>query len=376
MAIPTPRTECFLAKVLEPPTYGYVRNEKLYIPSNAELFREFFGNLNIFGKRGNWLAFTGWAFTFALIVPFVFFFTTYFSFPLLFAGLFYSMVVMGTHGTIYLHRFCTHRAFTFRNSIFRFFVRNLSIKVIPEEVYVVSHHVHHWNSEQPGDPYNVHAGFLYCFLADANHQRIALRLPEKDYEQLKKLMNHTGVKLNTYAQYLRWGSFCHPLRTIAHYLLNWSFWFSAFYLIGGTPLAIAIFGMAGVWAFGVRTYNYDGHGRGKDRRKDGVDFGTDNLSINQLWPGFVSGEWHNNHHLYPNGARAGFLPYQLDLAWLFIRFYRAVGGIKSYRDYRLEFYRDHYAPYLARVKQTPGPDREAILPVAVPSAKPVLQSLG
>lgn len=346
-ASPNSAPTSFLARVLEPPSYGYLRDEALYVPTARELFREFGRRMNPFVLKKNWLPLLGWSFTCLLVFPFFLFFIDHFSFSHLFLGLFYSMVLMGTHGTIYLHRYSTHRAYTFRNPFARFIVRNLTIKVIPEEIYVVSHHVHHWKSEQPGDPYNVHGGFLYCFLADANHQLIAQDLNEKEYDQLKKLMTHTGVKLNSYAQYRRWGSLCHPLRTLAHYVLNWSFWFAVFYFSGGLSLAIAIFGMAGVWAFGVRTFNFDGHGRGKDKRRDGIDFNRDDLSINQMWPGYVAGEWHNNHHLYPNGARSGFLPYQLDLAWLFIRFYRAIGGIKTIRDYRDDFYRDHYAPYLA-----------------------------
>ena len=58
--------------------------------------------------------------------------------------------------------------------------QNLVIKTFPEEIYVVSHHVHHAKSDQPGDPYNANAGFLYCFLADVNHQPIAQNLSEED----------------------------------------------------------------------------------------------------------------------------------------------------------------------------------------------------
>ena len=342
----TPQCESVLARALEPPSYGYVRDGEFYAPTPSEIWREFGARMNPLDRK-NWLPVTGWLFTAILAVPFFWFFISHFSFGLLAIGLVYSMVVMGTHGTVYLHRYSTHRAYTFRNSFTRFFVRNLTIKIIPEEIYVISHHVHHWRSEQPGNPYNVHGGFLYCFLADAIHQRIAQDLSEKDYLNVTKLLGHTGVKINTYAQYRRWGSVCHPLRTWAHYLLNWTFWFGIFLFLGGPSLAIAIFGMAGVWAFGVRTFNYDGHGRGKDRRREGSDFNRKDLSVNQIWPGYVAGEWHNNHHLYPNGARSGFLPHQLDLAWLFIAGYRSIGGIKTVRDYRKDFYRDHYEPYRA-----------------------------
>ena len=64
-------------------------------------------------------------------------------------------------------------------------------------------------------------------------------------------------------------------------------------------------------------------------------------------PGCVAREWHNNDHLYPNSARSGFLPYQLDLPWLFIRFYTMIGGINTFRDYTDAFYADHYELWLA-----------------------------
>jgi stearoyl-CoA desaturase (delta-9 desaturase) len=266
---------------------------------------------------------------------------------------------MGSHGTFWLHRYCTHRAFKFRNRWIAQIARNLVIKVIPEEVYVVSHYVHHQFCEQPGDPYNVHGGWLYCFLADVNHQAIRKDLTEKDYEHLCRLMNHTGVRLNSYSQYLRWGSLCHPAWTVLHYALNWTFWYGAFYLLGGHALATALFGWAGVWAIGVRTYNFDGHGRGKDQRREGSDFNRADLSVNQLWPGYVAGEWHNNHHLYPNGARSGFLSYQLDLPWLLIRTLASVGAISSYRDYRADFFRDHYEPRNAVLN---GPEAPVLKP--------------
>jgi stearoyl-CoA desaturase (delta-9 desaturase) len=157
------------------------------------------------------------------------------------------------------------------------------------------------------------------------------------------------VRLNSYEQYRKWGSLCHPVFTIAHYVLNWIFWFLVFYFLGGFALATAIFGWAGVWAIGIRTFNYEGHGRGKDRRRDGVDFNRLDLSINQVWPGFVAGEWHNNHHLYPNGARSGFLKYQLDLPWLWIRALAAVGVVSSYRDFREDFLKTYLPPRLNKL---------------------------
>lgn len=120
------------------------------------------------------------------------------------------MIIMGTHGTIWHHRYCTHGAYKFRNKFWRFFTKNLTIKAIPEEIYALSHHVHHAKSDQPGDPYNANAGFLYCFLADVNHQPINRNLSEIEYSKAVNLMKHTGVRANSYCQYQKWGSVASP----------------------------------------------------------------------------------------------------------------------------------------------------------------------
>ena len=43
--------------------------------------------------------------------------------------------------------------------------------------------------------------------------------------------------------------------------------------------------------------------------------------------GFISmGEaWHNNHHAWPNSAKMGLLPGQIDLGWWLIRGFAALG---------------------------------------------------
>ena len=217
----------------------------------------------------------------------------------------------------------------------------MAIDLVPEVV-------HHRFAEKPRDPYNVNGGWLYCFLADVNHQPIAKNLTEDEYRRAGRLLGPSGLRLNSYEKYMAWGSLSDPARTLAHYLLNWSFWYGVLFGLGGHALATAIFGTSFFWAFGIRTFNFDGHGRGRDSRRTGNDFHRGDLSINQWWPGYVAGEWHNNHHLYPTSARSGFLPHQLDLAWCVIRACASIGGVTRCRDNRADFYRDHYRPYLAK----------------------------
>jgi fatty-acid desaturase len=324
--------------ILHKPSYGW-QNEsgELIVPTRKQLFREAFSRIDIFKSRKNWISLIGWLMI-ACMMPFlVLFLVKFFSWWMLGAMILYAMIVMGTHGTVWFHRYCTHKAYKFSHPIWRFITQNLVIKTIPEEIYVVSHHVHHAKSDQPGDPYNSRGGLLYCMLADVNHQSINRDLSEKDYNRTAHFMRHTGVQINSFNQYTKWGSIARPVYTIALWLLNWAFWYTAFYFIGGHGLACALFAGAMLWFLLVRAFNYTGHGKGEEHHIDGIDYDRSNLAINQTRPGLFTGEWHNNHHLYPGSARAGFLPYQLDLAWICIYCMHKIGMVSSYHDSKKEF---------------------------------------
>ncbi len=338
----------FLGRALWEPVYGWSRNGELSRPSNSELLRAFASRMNVFASRKAWLGVMVWGFTLAFLPFAIVFLTRFSSWPLMLAGFLYSMVWLGMSGTVYLHRFGTHHAFTFKNRFVRLLCANMAIKIVPEEVYIVSHHVHHAYSDEPGDPYNARAGWLYCFLAAELHQQIAPDLSERDYERVAHLLRHTGLRPNSYEGYRKWGTVTNPLRLFAHYVANWAFWYAAFYLVGGHALATALFGWSLVWAVGIRAHNYDLHAGGKDRRREGRDFDTGSLAVNAVWPGLVAGEWHNNHHLFPTSVRAGFLPSQPDVAFGFIWLLRKLGGVQSWRDGRAKFFERYYEPYLAK----------------------------
>ena len=136
--------------VLRVPSYGWMDAEgRLIVPNTRQIMNEFWFRLNIFKTKKNWLAFFSWMKVLVLIPCLFIFLFRYFSFPLLGVAFVYSMIVMGTHGTIWYHRYCTHNAYTFTNKFWRFVTRNLTINIVPEETYVISHHVHHALSDQP-----------------------------------------------------------------------------------------------------------------------------------------------------------------------------------------------------------------------------------
>jgi len=328
----------FIDKVLQKPSYGWAnKHGELVVPSTRELYREAFGRINIFATRKNWISAISWVMA-TCLAPFAFLaFFKFFTIQLFLIAFLYSIVIMSTHGTIWFHRYSTHKAYTFSHPVWKFITQNLVLRTFPEEIYVVSHHVHHAKSDQPGDPYNAKGGLMYCMLSDVNHQSIAKDLTEEDYTKAAGLLKHTGVWINSYTSYLKWGSIASPYYTIGLWLLNWTFWYTLFFTLGGHALACALFTGALFWFILVRAFNYTGHGKGQINHVEGVDFDRRNLSVNQLRPGLFSGEWHNNHHLYPSSARAGFLRFQLDLAWVYIFSLYKLGAISSYRDNKQDF---------------------------------------
>ncbi|HET6252935.1 MAG TPA: fatty acid desaturase [Puia sp.] len=344
----------FIDNLLHAPSYGWQDpNGVLVIPTSRQLWSEAFARINIFRSRKNWISFVSFM-TLVAMLPFLFLFLfKYFSWYLMIAVVIYSMIIMGTHGTIWFHRYCTHKSYGFSRRIWRIITQNLVIKTLPEEIYVVSHHVHHCKSDEPGDPYNSKAGFWYCMLAEYNHQRVSPHLNEEEYKKAVHFMQHTGVKVNSYKQYRKWGSLTSPVYALFMWAVNWAFWFSVFFLIGGPALACAIFSAAMLWFTFIRAFNYTGHGGGKGKHKEGLDFDRSNLSINQTRPGLLAGEWHNNHHLYPGSARCGFLPGQLDLAWVYIYTLHKLRMISWYKDSKREFLKKYGSIALQPVAARP-----------------------
>ncbi|HYO21293.1 MAG TPA: acyl-CoA desaturase, partial [Flavisolibacter sp.] len=272
----------FIDIILQQPSYGWKdENGTLIKPTSKQLWKEAFSRMNIFRSKKNWISFASVAMMVCLLPFFYFFLFHFFSVKLLIAFVVYSMIIMGTHGTIWFHRYGTHKSYQFSHPIWRIITQNLVIKTLAEEIYVVSHHVHHSKSDEPGDPYNAQAGFLYCMLAEFNHQRVNPDLNEAEYQKVVHFMKHTGVSVNTYEQFKKWGSVASPFYTITLWVVNWAFWYTAFYFIGGHALACTLFGSALFWFIGVRAFNYTGHGKGEEKHVEGVDFDRSNLSVNQ-----------------------------------------------------------------------------------------------
>src|SRR5213592_4495696 len=101
----------FIETLLQRPTYGWKdENGNLIIPSRKQMWSETFSRMNIFKTKKNWISLIS-GLMIACLLPFLsFFLFKYFSWWLIAAIVVYSMVIMGTHGTIWLHRYCTHKS--------------------------------------------------------------------------------------------------------------------------------------------------------------------------------------------------------------------------------------------------------------------------
>lgn len=324
--------------ILRSPSYGYEVDGKMYFPTKEEHRREIFQRLNVFANHKNWISLFSVLMTALLIVPMLIFVFFYFKVSILLLALCYTMIIKNIHCTAYLHRFASHHSFKIRNKFWLFLFRNATVKVIPEEIYAVSHLVHHAKCEKPGDPYNVYGGSAYCFFAEITHNPIALDLNEEDYNKTKRLIAHTGMRLNSYKEYQKWGSISHPLYLSLTYLLNWAFWFTAFYFIfGDIAYPLAFLGMSAFWAISIRNFNFKGHGSGENRHKEGRDYYTKDLSVNIPMAGMLAGEWHNNHHFFPSSARNDFLKGQPDFTFNVIQLFHKLGIVTDYIDRKEDF---------------------------------------
>ena len=107
--------------------------------------------------------------------------------------------------------------------------------------------------------------YLMSYMAKNHFTHDAAKM-EEEYAKAASFLKHTGIWINSYKQYLTWGSIASPYYTIGLWLLNWSFWFTMFFLIGGPALACGLFTGALFWFVLVRLFNYTGHGKGEVQR--------------------------------------------------------------------------------------------------------------
>ncbi|MDB6018634.1 MAG: Fatty acid desaturase [Pedosphaera sp.] len=127
--------------------------------------------------------------TFAVFILFV---TRYFSIIGILAVMGIATVIATVYNTVWYHRYCSHRAFKFRNRWWpRLFLWSNPV-CFREESYVIPHRLHHSHSDEVGDPYGPHLGWLGSYLATESQQKLNRNLSRTDYDRLAKSLEHIG----------------------------------------------------------------------------------------------------------------------------------------------------------------------------------------
>lgn len=211
------------------------------------------------------------------------------------------------------HRYFSHRSYK-TSRTFQFFLAMLAAASGQRGPiwWAASHRVHHWTSDTPQDPHTpVHRGFWYAHIgwvldgsnADTNLDNA------KDLAKFPEL-----VWINKYHYFFPYmlliiifclGQFTRAFGEASQGLSGvvWIFFLS-------TVLSLHATFVVNTLTHGIKP------GLFNHRR-----YATDDTTTNNwlLCIPTMGASWHNNHHRFMNAARAGFLWWQLDLAYLSLR---------------------------------------------------------
>jgi len=211
------------------------------------------------------------------------------------------------------HRLLTHRGYK-TPKLVEYFLTFCGLLALEGGAinWVVTHRIHHANTDQTGDPHTprdgrwwAHMGWILRGTAqqhdDATMQRYAPDL----------MKDRVHVFLNNY--------YYVPLiisGVILFAIGGWSF------LFVGAFLRVTI-GLHFTWLVNSATHLWG------TRR-----FQTTDDSTNSWWVALLSfGEgWHNNHHAHPRAARHGLTWYEIDFNWYGIRALEMMGLAKGIRQ--------------------------------------------
>jgi stearoyl-CoA desaturase (delta-9 desaturase) len=203
------------------------------------------------------------------------------------------------------HRLLTHRGYKTPKLVEYFLTTcgTLALEGGPIN-WVVTHRIHHSNTDREGDPHTPRDGRLWAHIG---------------WILFGTAQQHDEATLQRYAPDLmkdgfhRWINRWYFLPLVAQGLLMVA--------LGGLPLLLwgvflrVTIGLHATWLVNSATHLW-----GRQR------FATGDDSRNSWWVALLTfGEgWHNNHHAHPTSAKHGLRWYEFDPNWLGIRFLKLV----------------------------------------------------
>ena len=259
---------------------------------------------------------------------------------------FWGYVIAGAIGvhitliaiTIYHHREQAHRSVDLHPALrhfFRFWLW-MNTGVITKQ-WVAVHRKHHAMCERDGDPHSPQlVGLKTVLLQGAELYRQEAGNPET----VEKYGRGTPDDWVERRLYSRWPN-------VGVGLL----FFVVVFLFGLPGIALYGFQLITMPLLAAGIINGLSHARGYR------NFETEDASTN-LWPlaVFVAGEeLHNNHHAFPSSARFSQHPWEIDLGWLHLRLFAALGLARIRR----------VAPKPELVEEPSSPDIEALRSILI-----------
>src|SRR5262245_37822012 len=210
------------------------------------------------------------------------------------------------------HRLLTHRGYRTPKLVEYFLTLcgTLALEGGPIN-WVVTHRIHHGNTDVPGDPHTprdgrwwAHIGWVLRGTAQQHEEAVLWRYaPDLMKDPIHRFLN------NIYFV---------PLIVSGLLLFAFGGWPM---LMWGVFLRITL-GLHITWLVNSATHMWG------SRR-----FATDDDSTNNWWVALLTfGEgWHNNHHAHPRSARHGLAWYELDINWMGIVGLKWLGLAKGIR---------------------------------------------
>ena len=188
-----------------------------------------------------------------------------------------------------LHRYFAHRAFK-TSRAFQFFMCMLTGMTFGDPIWFAGkHRIHHKYSDTERDVHSPKQGFWFCWFGS---------VADEGYPE-KEILKH-AADFTSYPE-LMWMHRNYWVTPVVVGIIT--------FLIGGfSMLAIGYGGSIIVALHMASGINYFCH-KGNNRRYETNDGSTNSLVMALLT--FGEG-WHNNHHHYPNTARAGFFWWEWD----------------------------------------------------------------
>jgi len=217
--------------LLVEPTYGCPEFPRR--PALREICVEWVDAVSFWKDRSRLLPALYAAYHLATLAVFILFFARYLSLGAVLVVMGIAIFIATVYNTVWYHRYCTHRAFKFRNIwLPRFFLWTNPI-CFREESYVIPHRIHHSKSDQAGDPYGPHLGWLGSYLATESQQKINRDLSRQEYDRLAKSLEHIGFPANSYEQSQRTGSVEMGWYSAAPGMFSNLFWSALAYAVSG-----------------------------------------------------------------------------------------------------------------------------------------------